>query len=583
MRPLDPRLLRYARPARTFLLVTVVLGAMVAGLAIAQAGLLATLLSEAFVGDASLAQLTVPLLLLAGVIVARAGVAWAQEVVANRSSAGVKSELRGRLLRRAVGLGPGWLAGERSGELATLATRGVDALDDYFSRYLPQLVLAVIVPVAVLVQIVTADWLSALTIAVTLPLIPVFMILIGLYTRAKTNRQWRLLSQLSGHFLDVVAGLPTLKVFGRAKAQATAIRTITDEYRRATMSTLRIAFLSSLVLELLATLSVALVAVSIGLRLLGGELDLRTALLVLILAPEAYLPLRQVGAHFHASAEGLAAAERVFAVLETPLPAAGRRSVAAGQQPIKIEKIVVRYPGRDVPALASASLVLEPGRVTAVAGPSGCGKSTLVAVLLGFVRPVEGSVTVGGVDLADLDPEAWRRQLAWVPQRPYLFAGTVAENIRLGTPDATDAQVREAARLAHATGFVDALPAGFATPLGDGGAGLSAGERQRDRAGQGVPARRPDPAARRADVQSGRRERGRGAGRRPPAGRGAHRTSGRPSPSPARPRRPRGAPGNPCAVLLRPQRAQKDRNPGDGGPPSPGEPLRFKSALGGRN
>jgi thiol reductant ABC exporter CydD subunit len=419
----------------------------------------------------------VPLLLLAAVIVARAGVAWAQEVAAHRSSAGVKSALRRRLLARAVGLGPGWLAGERSGELATLATRGVDALDDYFSRYLPQLVLAVIVPVAVLVQVLTADWLSALTIAVTLPLIPVFMILIGLYTRARTDRQWRLLSQLSGHFLDVVAGLPTLKVFGRAKAQATTIRTITDEYRRATMSTLRIAFLSSLALELLATVSVALVAVSIGLRLLGGDLDLRTALLVLILAPEAYLPLRQVGAQFHASAAGLAAAERVFAVLEEPVHPAGQRAVPRGQ--IKIEKVMVRYPSRDVPAISAASLVLEPGTVTAVAGPSGCGKSTLLAVLLGFVRPSAGSVTVGGVDLADLDPDAWRQQLAWVPQRPYLFAGTVAENIRLGAPDATDAQLRDAARQANATAFIEALPAGFATRLGDGGAGLSAGQRQR--------------------------------------------------------------------------------------------------------
>ena len=479
MRPLDPRLLRYARAARTYLLVTVGLGVAVAALVIAQATLLAGLLSDAYLGGADLADLRVPLLLLVAVIVGRAAVAWAQESAAHRSSAGVKSELRRQLLGRAVGLGPGWLAGERSGELATLATRGVDALDGYFSRYLPQLVLAVIVPVAVLTQVVTADWLSALTIALTLPLIPVFMILIGLCTRARTDRQWRLLSQLSGHFLDVVAGLPTLKVFGRAKAQADAIRGITGEYRKATMSTLRIAFLSSLALELLATLSVALVAVSIGLRLVNGQLDLRTALLVLILAPEAYLPLRQVGAHFHASAEGLAAAERVFEVLEQPLPAAGLAAAPPERATIKIEKITVQYPGRGAPAVSAASLTLCPGEVVAVAGPSGCGKSTLVAVLLGFVRPDAGSVTVSGVDLADLDQDAWRRQLAWVPQRPYLFAGTVAENIRLGAPDASDAQVREAAGLANAAGFVEALPAGYATVLGDGGAGLSAGQRQR--------------------------------------------------------------------------------------------------------
>ena len=477
MRPFDPRLLRYARATRAFLLVTVVLGVAVAGLAITQARLLAELISGAFLGGAHLGDLLVPLPLLAAVVAGRAAVAWAQEVAADRSSAAVKSALRQRLLARSVALGPRWLTGERSGELATLATRGVDALDGYFSRYLPQLVLAVIVPVAVLAQVLAADWLSALTIAATLPLIPAFMILIGLYTQARTRRQWRLLSRLSGHFLDVVAGLPTLTVFGRAKAQADAVRRITGDYRRATMSTLRIAFLSSLALELLATLSVALVAVSVGLRLVGGGLDLRTALLVLILAPEAYLPLRQVGTHFHASAEGLAAAEQVFRVLEEPLPERGTAAMPTGV--IAVEGVTVRYPGREGPALQECSVTLAPGEVVALTGPSGCGKSTLVAAVLGFVRPDAGRVTVGGVDLAGLDPDAWRAQVAWVPQRPHLFAGTVTDNIRLGTPDATGAQVRRAARLAYAEGFVDALPDGFATRLGDAGAGLSAGQRQR--------------------------------------------------------------------------------------------------------
>lgn len=469
MRPLDPRLLRYARSTRTFLIVTVVLGGALAGLVIAQATLLSGLLS----GSA----LSSGLLALAGVVVLRALVVWAQDVAANRSSAAVKSQLRQRLLAHAVKLGPGWIAGQKTGELTTLATRGVDSLDAYFSRYLPQLVLAVIVPLAVGVQILTADWASAITIAVTLPLIPVFMILIGLYTQGKTRRQWRVLSVLSGHFLDVVAGLPTLKVFGRAKAQAEAVRRVTDDYRRATMSTLRIAFLSSLALELLATLSVALVAVSIGLRLVDGNLDYRTALLVLILAPEAYLPLRQVGAQFHASAEGLAAAERVFEVLETTPDASGTRTPDVGT--ISLNEVTVHYPGRGTPALDRESLSIEPGEIVALVGPSGAGKSTILSVLLGFVRPDQGAVTVGGVDLTDIDLDEWRRRIAWVPQRPHLFAGSIADNIRLGDTKSSQAEVAEAAALAGADEFISRLPNGYGTVLGDNGSGLSAGQRQR--------------------------------------------------------------------------------------------------------
>ncbi|NYD48237.1 thiol reductant ABC exporter CydD subunit [Actinomadura luteofluorescens] len=481
MKPLDPRLLRHARTTRPFLAASVLLGAATAGLIIAQATLLAGMLTRAFLHGASLGDLRTPLLLLLAVVLGRTLVAWLQEVAAHRSSAAVKSQLRGRLLARALALGPRWLSGERSGELATLATRGIDAFDDYFSRYLPQLVLAVIVPVAVGARILLGDWLSAVTIAATLPLIPVFAILVGLTTRRRMDRQWRTLSLLSAHFLDVVAGLPTLKIFGRARAQADRIREITGRHRRATMSTLRIAFLSALVLEVLSTLSVALVAVSIGLRLVEGGLGLETALLVLILAPEAYLPLRQVGAQYHASVEGLTAAARIFEVLETPLPPAGtRRDVPdAGRATLRLDGVTVTYPGRDVPALDGFSLTVHPGETVALVGPSGAGKSTVLAVLLGFVHPDSGRVLVDWDDLADLSPDAWRERIAWVPQRPHLFAGSVAANIRLGRPDASDAEVREAARAANALGFVDALPSGFDTPLGDRGAGLSAGQRQR--------------------------------------------------------------------------------------------------------
>ncbi|MGW2837086.1 thiol reductant ABC exporter subunit CydD [Streptomyces sp. NPDC001493] len=478
MKPIDPRLFRYARATRFFLVAVVALGAVGAVLVIAQAMLVAEIVVGGFEDGLSVSGLRTPLILLAVVAAGRALVAWLTELAAYRASAAVKSELRGRLLERAAQLGPGWLDGQRTGSLVALATRGVDALDDYFSRYLPQLGLAVVVPVAVLARIVTEDWVSAAIIVVTLPLIPAFMMLIGWATQSRMDRQWRLLSRLSGHFLDVVAGLPTLKVFGRAKAQAESIRKITSEYRLATVRTLRIAFLSSFALELLATLSVALVAVTIGMRLVHGELDLYIGLLVLILAPEAYLPIRQVGAQFHAAAEGLSAAEEIFAVLETELPAAGTADVPESLR-IELDGVTVRHPGRTEPSPAGASLVVAPGETVALVGPSGAGKSTLLDVVLGFRAPDEGTVRVGGVDLATVSPERWRERVAWVPQRPVLFAGTVAENVRLARPDADDAAVEAALRDAGAHAFVAALPEGGQTLLGEDGAGLSAGQRQR--------------------------------------------------------------------------------------------------------
>ncbi|MGW1373286.1 thiol reductant ABC exporter subunit CydD [Streptomyces sp. NPDC002446] len=485
VKPVDPRLLRYARATRGFLIAVVLLGLAGAGLVVGQAMLIAEIVVGAFQRDLDLGGLTTPLVLLAAVSVGRGLVSWLTELAAHRASAAVKSELRMRLVERAARLGPG--AGtaaddgspeRRTGELTTLATRGIDALDDYFSRYLPQLGLAVVVPLAVLARIVTGDWVSALTIVLTLPLIPLFMILIGWATQSRMDRQWRLLARLSGHFLDVVEGLPTLKVFGRAKAQAAAIRTITGEYRRATLRTLRIAFLSSFALELLATISVALVAVGIGMRLVHGELDLYTGLMVLVLAPEAYLPLRQVGAQYHAAAEGLAAAEEIFAVLETPLPVPGTAPAPRGTA-LAVENLVVRHPRRAADSLPATSFEVRPGETVALVGPSGSGKSTLLSVLLGFTEPSGGRALVDGQDIASLSPDSWRQRIAWVPQQPHLFAGSIAENVRLARPDADDAALRTALADAGALDFVDALPDGTATRLGESGAGLSAGQRQR--------------------------------------------------------------------------------------------------------
>lgn len=481
VRALDPRLLRYGRATRTFLFVSVALGVLSALLIVTQAWLLADVIARAFLGGKGLAALQTPLVILLLVVFARATVAWLAELAASRSSARAKSELRAALLQRIATLGLDSSREQRTGELAILATRGIDALDGYFSLYLPQLHLAVIVPVAVVVAVLQNDWISAAIVAFTIPLIPLFMALVGAATQERMDVQFRTLERLAGHFLDVVAGLPTLKIFGRAKAQAAAIREITERHRRAAISTLEITFLSSLILELVATISVALVAVAIGLRLMNGQLDLRTALFALVLAPEAYLPLRRLGANYHASAEGMAAAEQVFAVLQAP--EAPRRTRIDFPDPavagLTVEGLRVSYPGRSEPALEDVSLAVGEGEALALVGPSGCGKSTLLGVLLGLVTPEQGAVHVGDADLAELDLDAWRARLAWVPQRPHLFAASIAQNIRLGRGDASNEEVRDAISAAGLTDVVRRLPQGLDTMLGDRGAGLSAGERQR--------------------------------------------------------------------------------------------------------
>jgi thiol reductant ABC exporter CydD subunit len=481
VKALDRRLALHARATRSFLRISVALGGLGALLIVAQAWLLADVVASAFLGGSGLAQLRTQLVLLLAIVVARATVAWAAELAAGRCSARAKSQLRGALLDRVSALGFDGSADERTGKLAILASRGIDALDGYFSLYLPQVFLALIVPLVLLAVLVWADWISAAIIAATIPLIPLFMALVGASTRERMQGQLRALESLAGHFLDVVAGLPTLKIFGRAKAQARVIGEVTDRYRRTAISTLRVSFLSSLVLELLATISVALVAVAIGLRLMNGQLGLRTGLFVLVLAPEAYLPLRQLGANYHASAEGLAAAQEVFEVLERPRPPLGTRTnfpdpVLAD---ITVEGLRVSYAGRPEPALDGVSLTIEAGEVLAVVGPSGCGKSTLLGVLLGLVTPELGSVRVGGVDLNDLDPDAWRAKIAWVPQRPHLFCSSIAQNVRLGRREASMQNVWEALSAAGLAEVIAQLPSGLETMLGDQGSGLSAGERQR--------------------------------------------------------------------------------------------------------
>ncbi|MFJ3996834.1 thiol reductant ABC exporter subunit CydD [Streptomyces parvus] len=481
MKPVERRLMRELPVLRRHTAYSTALSLLGAGLVVAQAVLLATVLADGFAGRPFRAA---PLVALASVMAARALLSWARGALAQLAAADAKRTLRDRIGDRLRDTGPLRHADRRHGETVTLLTRGLDALDPYVVGYLPTRAAVAVVPLAVVGWLLWTDWSSALIIVVTLPLIPVFGALVGMHTAQRTARQWRLLATLGGHFLDVVAGLPTLRAFGRERHQSRVVGEMANAHRRATMRTLRVAFLSSLVLETVATLSVALVAVPVGLRLLGGQTDLRTALIVLFLAPEAYLPLRAAGAAFHDSAEGIAVAERVFAILDEEEPRPAR---AGGRVPVPdvrtarlcLERVTVRYPDRPAPALLEVSLSVRPGEHVALVGPSGAGKSTLLSLLLGFVSPGSGRVSVNDADLAGLDPDDWHTQVAWVPQRPHLFAASVAENIRLGRPDASDAEVRRAARAASADLFVERLPLGYDTVLGEHGAGLSAGQRQR--------------------------------------------------------------------------------------------------------
>jgi thiol reductant ABC exporter CydD subunit len=461
---------------------SVVIGAASAVLLIAQAVLLAQVVARAFLGAASLPAVWPALGSLAAIALARGSLAWAAETAAQRTSARAKRDLRRRLARHLLAIGPAGLGAEQAGELTLAATRGVDALDTYFARYLPQLVLSALVPVAVLAWVARTDRISAIILLATLPLVPLFGWVIGVASEAPARRQWRLLGSLAGHFLDVVQGLPTLRLFGRSKAQAEQIARVSEEHRRATMKTLRVAFLSAFALETIAAVATALVAVSIGLRLVDGRMTFAAGLAVLLLTPEVFLPLRQASAQFHASVEGLAASDRIFEVLEMPacrplpLPAA---APDPGAEPIRFDGVCMAYEGRGPPALDRLTLDIQPGEHVALTGPSGAGKSTVLALLLRFAEPQGGTILVGDVELGTIPARAWRERVAWVPQRPHVFRGTIDENLRIARPGASAADIRRALDLAGASAFVDALPLGPATVLGERGVGLSAGERQR--------------------------------------------------------------------------------------------------------
>lgn len=480
---LDTRLLNWARQAGLSLALTVLFGAAGGFLVVWQARQLAWIVSNVFLGGMDLTSAAPELGILAAVVLMRAAAVFGAEAAAAETALRVKTRLREVLASHLIRLGPGGLQGERTADLTVSAIQGIESLDAYFSQYLPQVFLAGIIPLILLIAVTPRDPLSALILALTAPLIPLFMVLIGKASEAVTRRQWESLSQLGAAFLDSIQGLRELKQLGRSRQRGAEIDAAAERHRAATMRVLRVTFLSALALELVGTLSTALIAVQIGLRLLYGRMGFEQAFFILLLAPEFYQPLRMLGQRFHASLGGISAARRIFSVLDLPVP---QVQVGAGapvdlRKPFEIRFANLRYsyPDRDRPALDGLSFVIRSGEKVALVGPSGGGKSTIAGLLLRFIQPDEGEILVNGTPLGQIDLDSWRRQVAWVPQRPFLLNDSLANNIAFSDGEKNEDRVHQAARLAQLESVIAGLPQGVHTLAGEGGARLSGGEAQR--------------------------------------------------------------------------------------------------------
>lgn len=478
---MDRELFRQVGSARVSLGVTVVLGVLVAVATIVQMVFLARVVDRVFLRGADLEGVSTLLLSLLGAVIVRAGLLWLREITAQQGAVRVKSELRERLFAHILRLGLAYTRGERTGELATTATEGVEKLEAYFGRYLPQVFLSALIPLLIALYVLPLDWASSVLLLMTAPVIPVLMVLVGSYAEEHLQRQWTSLSRLGAGFVDALQGLPTLKVFGRSAEEREKVTAASEEFRERTMKVLRYAFISGFVLEFMTAMAIALVAVSLGIRLVSGDMPFEVAFLVLLLAPEFYKPLRELGAHRHAGMEGKAAAERIFEILNTPVPVHAGTEVPdrlSDGLTIELSGLSYAYPGSEHETLSNLSITLPAGTRTALVGRSGSGKSTLVNLLLRFLE-LQSKIIANGVPITQMPAEAWRENVALVPQRPHLFYGSVLENIRIARPGASREEVERAAELAGAAEFIRGLSQGYETQIGERGARLSGGEAQR--------------------------------------------------------------------------------------------------------
>ncbi len=485
---INKRLIQYVKTMYLYVAAVGIFGVLTAICIVAQASFTARIVNNVFLLKQALPQLQTALFILLGILALRALLVGGGEVMTNAVSCVVKSDLRHRLFSHIFRLGPLYIKGERSGEIVNTTADGIESLDAYFIQFFPQAAATLIIPTVVLITVFRIDLISGIVLLVTWPILPFFMTLIGIQANAMTKKRFQVLSLLSAHFLDVLQGLTTLKLFGRTRIQEETIRRVSERYGDVTMKVLRVAFLSSFVMEMGSTLSTGVVAVEIGLRLLYGSIPFEPAFFVLLLAPEFYLPLRSLGTQFHASMESAASAERIFDILETPPPTTAESSTAtvADMTPhrsLAFEDVHYSYPSTDKDTISEAlkgiTFEVLAGQKVAFVGASGAGKTTIASLLLRFMEPTQGHIMVNGRPIQDVTAQVWRTQVAWQPQNPYVFNTTVAENIRMGRADAAMEEVIRAAQKADIHDFIQTLPHGYETVIGERGARLSGGQVQR--------------------------------------------------------------------------------------------------------